>query len=134
MELFIGNLDPETTEGQLRTLFKGFDKQAVFRIIMLETSEDEEIFIYGLVIIESDRLAKKAIKKLNYKKLNDKPVLIREFQYRASQNDKRALNWRMKQWQAQERRSRERRKNRKVMKNLDDYEITGIADYAKKYD
>lgn len=133
MELFIGNLDLETTELQLRTLFKGFNKQATFRIVSLEEIEGEEYFIYGMVTIESKRLAKKAIKKLNFKKLNGRLVIIREFHYRACQNDKRALNWRMKQWQEKERRARERRKNRKVTKNLEDYEIVSGTGYVTKY-
>ncbi len=134
MELFIGNLDPETTELHLRTLFKGFDKQATFKIVSLEEIEGEEDLIYGLITIESSRLAKKAIKKLSFKKLNDRLVIIREFHYRASQNDKRALNWRMKHWQERERRARERRKNRKVTKNLEDYEIiSDTAGYATKH-
>jgi len=133
MELFVGNLDPETTEYQLREFFKGFDKQATFKIVMLEEADSNEGFVYGLITIESDRLAKKAMKKLNYKRLNERLILIREFQYRASQNDKRALNWRMKEWLERERRGRERRKNRKVTRNPEDYEIIADSDYFRKH-
>jgi len=133
MELFVGNLDPETTEHQLREYFKGFDKQATFKIVSLEEIDHDEGLIYGLITIESDRLAKKAIKKLNYKRFRNRLVVIREFHYRASQNDKRALNWRMVEWLNKERRGRERRKNRKVIKNAEDYEIVGNADYLRMH-
>jgi len=78
-------------------------------------------------------LAKKAIKKLNYKRFKNRLIVIREFHYRASQNDKRALNWRMVEWLNKERRGRERRKNRKVIKNAEDYEIVGDADYLRMH-
>jgi len=133
VELFIGNLEMEVSEGDLRLLFKGYDKQATFKIVRMEGEEGVGSLVYGIVSIESERLAKKAIKKLNYKKVRDHMVIIREFHYRASQNDKRALNWRMKGWENEERRGIERRLKRKAVKNLDDYEVSGLSGFSRKY-
>ena len=133
MELFIGNLEMAVSEHDLRLLFKGYDKRTTFKIIRMEGEDGVADLVYGIVSIDSDRLAKKAIKKLNYKKIHGHMVVIREFHHRASQNDKRALNWRMKGWENEERRSRERRLKRKVVKNLDDYEISGLSGFSRKY-
>ncbi len=134
MDLFIGNLEMAVSEGDLRLLFKGYEKRTTFKIIRMEGDEEGgSNLVYGIVSIDSDRLAKKAIKKLNYKKIHGRMVIIREFHYRASQNDKRALNWRMKGWENEERRGRERRQKRKAVKNLDDYEISGMSGFSRKY-
>ena len=137
MKLFIGNLSQQVTEFDLRDFFKGFDKQATFKIVHMQEmvqGDGEEDLVYGLVSIESERLARKAIKKLNYKKLNHRVIIVREFQHRASQNDKRALNWRMQQWIDDERRGRERRKSRKIVQNLEDIQVTGNKNFSRKYD
>jgi len=120
------------SEGDLRLLFKGYDKRTTFKIIRMEGEEGAGNLVYGIVSIDSDRLAKKAIKKLNYKKIHGRMVVIREFHHRASQNDKRALNWRMKGWENEERRGRERRQKRNAVKNLDDYQITGMSGFSRK--
>jgi len=133
VELFIGNLESKVSEGDLRLFFKGYDKQATFKIIRMEGGEGVYDLVYGIVTIKSSRLGKKAIKKLNYTKLHSNLVIIREFHYRASQNDKRALTWRMKGWENEERRNRERRQKRKLVKNLDDYEISGLSGFPRKF-
>lgn len=135
MEIFVGNLDEKISEPQLRLFFKGYDKQAKFKLVHLKEELPggrEDTLVYGVVSIPSERLAKKALKKLNFKKLNNKPVIVREFQFRASQNDQRALNWRLKEWLKDERRGKDRRRKLKEVKSLDDLEVTGFEQLSRK--
>lgn len=111
MEIFVGNLGSHVSEKELQRFFKGYDKQATFQIFKL-ICNDGAIY-YGLVDIESDKLALKAINKLNHKPLDGRHVILREFQYRAGNNERRALNWRTLAWERVERRAEERRQQRK---------------------
>ena len=113
MEVFVENLTSRVNEKELRRFFKGYDKQATFQISKLIFNAGT--LYYGIVDIKSDRIALKAIKKLNHKVLDGRHVILREFQYRAGNNDRRALNWRSRVWESIERRANERRqKNKKV--------------------
>jgi len=129
MELFIGNLSAGTRQHDLLKFLGSFGKQASvsLRKIKFETS----VYYYAHVEIESDKLALKTIKKLHGKKLNGKPVLIREFEYRAGNNDRRSLNWRHILWKKIERRLDERRHRSKLFERKEP-EFVGYNNLAKK--
>ena len=130
MELYVGPLSSNATVKELQGFFKGFEKKAEFRIMKLLRNTGPHFF--GIVEIESDRLASKAIKKLHSKKLNQRRVIVREYEYRASSNDRRALNWRTVEWEKVERRSDERRQKFRVGKQRD-LEFDGYGEMAVKH-
>ncbi|MDT8404350.1 RNA-binding protein [Sulfuriflexus sp.] len=111
MEIFVGNLSANVTEKELQRFFKGYDKQASFKVIKL--IGNNVALYYGLANIAPDKLALKAIRKLNNKSLAGRRVALHEFQYRAGNNERRALNWRNVTWQKVERRLNERRQKQK---------------------
>lgn len=107
MDLYIGNISPNTTRAQLQTFFVGFDKNATFKIKRVKS--DYQLFVFGLVSIPSERLARKAIKRLNLKRMEGKLIVVREYIHRVSNNDRRNLDWRNRKWMSRERRANERR-------------------------
>lgn len=131
MELFVGNLPLDVSLSQLEAFFGRLAKNAEFQLIRLE--KDERELVYAHVIMPSDRAAGKAIKKLNGKLLGGHHAIVREYMYRAGNNDRRALNWRLKPWQNSERRTTERRVKRKELE--DDFmpEYTGYAHLSQKH-
>lgn len=109
MEVFIGNLSPNATLSDLIVFFKGFSSKAKFHIIE-KRQEGGGKFRYGIAYFDSDKLALKAIKKLNQKPLRGERVVLREYFHRNYSNERRALNWREKPWHGEERRQQERRR------------------------
>ena len=120
MEVFIGNLSSTTTLNDVMHFFKGFAKKARFRMVnhKLETGERS---YYAVADFENDKLALKAIKKLNGGVIRGEIVTMREFIHRTYTNERRALNWRDKTWDGPERRRNERRK-KVVTEKKDDFE------------
>ena len=129
MELFVSNITADTREIELRKFFGSYAKNATFSLRKFKF--DHETYFCAQVDIESEKLALKAIKKLHGKKLNGKPVSIREYEYRAGNNDRRALNWRELFWSHVERRFSERRQHAKqFIRN--EPQFTGYNNLAKK--
>jgi hypothetical protein len=64
---------------------------------------------HGKVSIEPDALGERVIERLHDTQFRDSVLVVREFVTRINNNDRRALNWRMKNWDGGERRLRERR-------------------------
>ena len=108
MDIYVGKLPDFATINELKRFFKGYDKQARFDIKQI-VGKDGNFITYGFVVIPSERLAQKAIKRLHMKKFMDTPVTVREYECRASGNDRRQLGWRRKLWLGEERRLVERR-------------------------
>lgn len=129
MEIFVGNVSPKTRSSELKAFFKGFDKDARFDVVRLKGDYDTVVF--GYVVIPSERLARKAIRKLHLKVLGERRVIVREFHHRAAGNDRRELSWRLKPWQQGERRGTDRRVKRR---NIKEQEITisGYSNLARK--
>jgi len=107
MEIFVGNLPQDATEHELNNLFKGY-KHSAFRIIT-KRGDNGRPFRFGLGEIRPERAAQKAIKRLNTHPLRGHRLVVREFFYRATGNERRSLNWRAKPWDGPERRGVERR-------------------------
>jgi RNA recognition motif-containing protein len=138
MEIFVGHLPENATPADLKAFFKGYGKQT--RCIIVEIlHNDRTITRHGYVVIEPDRAAHKAIKRLSLKRLNGQRVAVREYIHRAYANDRRALGWRHKPWRAAERRMDERRKPGKIRsvwgaRGQDVPEFHGYKALAIKYD
>jgi hypothetical protein len=81
-----------------RAQYEVFDKLTMFGIVR-----------HGKVNIEPDALGERVIERLNNTQFRDSVLQVREFVTRINNNDRRALNWRMKNWGGGERRLRERR-------------------------
>ena len=121
MEVFIGNLAPNATLTDLIGFFKGFSNKAKIRIVE-KRQEDGSKVRFGIADFESDKLALKAIKKLNQTSLRGDLVVLREYLHRYYGNERRAVNWRDKPWDGVERRQLERRKKEtpKAADNFDE--------------
>jgi RNA recognition motif-containing protein len=120
MDVFVGNITPHTTLNDVMSFFKGFAKKARIRMVDQKLENGKRAY-YAIAAFDSDKLAQKAIKKLNGVPLNGQRVLLREFVHRSYSNERRALNWRDKPWDGPERRKSERRKKPQAKKR-DDFE------------
>lgn len=130
MELYVGPLSSRVTVSELERFFKGFEKKASFSIMKLIRSSGPHYF--GVVEFESERLARKAMKKLHSSKFNEHRVIVREYEHRASSNDRRALNWRELTWAKLERRDLERRKKSRIGKT-NEPEFDAYDNFAVKH-
>lgn len=77
---------------------KIFQKSGTIESISILTLRDTQrntIEYHGLVTIDSDAAAKRAIKQLNKKAFKNKPIIIREYFHRSWHNDPRVN---MHQW------------------------------------
>lgn len=145
MEVFIGNLSERVTLTDLTAFLKTFANKARIRIVD-KRQEDGSRIRYGIADFDSDKLALKAIKKLNQKVLRGNPVVMREFFHRRYSNERRALNWREIPWSGPERRKDERRRNevaksqdafrdmleQNAKKEPENIRISGYAQLARK--
>ena len=129
MELFVGNISADTRERELREFFGDYAKDA--KITLHKLKLGYSTYFYARVDIKSEKLALKAIKKLHSKKLSGRSVPIREYEYRAGNNDRRTLNWREISWQQIERRFNDRRQHAKLFLRTEP-EFSGYDQAAKK--
>lgn len=119
MEVYIGNISPNTTLNDVVNFLKSFAKKAHVRIVdhPLENGGHAR---YALADFDADKLALKAIKKLDGATLHGNTVVMREFIHRSYYNERRAVNWRDKPWDGPERRKLERRQKVHI-KEKDDF-------------
>jgi RNA recognition motif-containing protein len=113
MDIYVGKLPDFATIIELKKFFKGYDKQARFDLRRCKGKDGSQI-TYGFVSIASERLANKAVKRLHMKKFMGTSVSVREYEHRASGNDRRQLGWRKKLWLGEERRQIDRREAKVV--------------------
>ena len=119
MKILIANLPPGITELELLDLLKPYHKrEGLLLQIIDQKSEDGTHHLYAIADIHHERLAVKALKKLDGKPLRSNKLCLREFQHRTYSNERRALGWRNRAWNAKERRLRERR--RQTWQQVDD--------------
>ncbi len=109
MEVYVGCLTPQTTRNDVVTFLKGFARDARIRMVDQALEGDQRAY-YAIADFDSDRLALKAIKKLDGGVLRGEKVKLREYFHRSYSNERRALNWRDRPWSGLERRNHERRK------------------------
>ncbi|HEY0633769.1 MAG TPA: hypothetical protein VGE00_00190 [Gammaproteobacteria bacterium] len=109
MDVFIGNLSHETSLRDLVTFFRSLAGNARFQLFDKQYVDGTHLR-FAVATIEPDKLAIKAIKKLNNQMLNGEAIVVREFLYRSYSNERRSVGWRNKPWHAIERRDLERRR------------------------
>jgi RNA recognition motif-containing protein len=120
MELFIGNLSPKVTLGELVAFFKGFSKMARFRLEQ-KRLEEGTVLHYAVAAFENDKQALKMQAKFQGAELHGRELVIREYLHRSYNNERRAVNWREKPWRAGERR-RDDRRFKVVVEPQDEFE------------
>ncbi len=108
MELFIGNLPPETSAVELRKLLGQADKKARYQICQ-KTLRDGTVKCFGKALIDSDKLARELIHLLNDSMFNDARLEVRPFIERSHIRDQRGPLWSGKPWTGLDRRKTDRR-------------------------
>ncbi|MBU2652407.1 MAG: RNA-binding protein [Bacteroidetes bacterium] len=76
MNIYVGNLDFKVTEQQLEKIFSEFGQVESARIITDKFSGRSKGF--GFVVMEDDSEANNAIKSLNGKDFNSRPLTVNE--------------------------------------------------------
>ena len=74
MNLFIGNLNPETTASKLRPLFAEFGEIVSAKVIIDKFSNRSKGF--GFVEMPNDEAAEKAIKELNGSHMDNRAISV----------------------------------------------------------
>ena len=127
MDIYVGNIPKGTRPAELRKLLKDSVKKCLFRRVFNKVLSlgrlDNDVGIdictqkkgdanyrYGLVSIQSDRLAQVAFDSIDGTAIRGERLYIRKFASRSHRNDRRADNWRELPWHRTERRSIDRRK------------------------
>lgn len=109
MELFIGPLTGNIMCADIKTFLKGFNQRCSVQIFSRRDKYLREAYRYAVVDIEPERLARKALKRLNMKPLDSLRVIVRAFSHRTYNNERRDVSWRGKNWCSGERRNIDRR-------------------------
>lgn len=105
--------------------------------VMIYKDSNADISPYhGLVRIEPDSVAKRAISKLNRKPLKGKHITVREYHYRSWRNDPRITNKMLYTKFHEDRRLVERRLNKLevVEEQIEKISITGVKDFHRRMD
>lgn len=133
MDVFVGNLHPKARPTDLESFFGGFSKNAQFKIVT-KYYDNGTSYRFGMVSFDSQRVAEKAIKKLNNQYLMGKPTIVREYFHRSYHNERRDINWRSKEWDTNERRGTDRRRREVENPNKAEQElrVKAYRDLAKK--
>ena len=122
MELFVGNLPPNTGLGELIAFFKGFSSKGDFHL-KKKTLDNGETVFYAVIGFENDKYAEKLLEKFSGREFKGRVLDIREYYHRSYNNERRAVNWREKPWRAGERRRNDRRLiEGQPVSNRDDFE------------
>jgi len=110
MEVYIGELPPEVTPADLAEFLWGVHKKIRVEIVKRQFTDGTEAR-FAVVHYPTERAGRKAINRLNGKRLGGVPMEVREFQHRAYANERRTLGWRdQHRSEGEERRRRERRR------------------------
>lgn len=110
MDLYIGNISSNTTEIEItQFICHNAGVKSFSRIHIVQEHKGGKINRYALVGIELAKQARNAISKINGMVLRGERLLVREYNYRTSNNERRDLNWRTRVWPGDERRMIERR-------------------------
>jgi hypothetical protein len=142
--LIIPNIPIETTYNDIRNFLspalKGFwpfvkkgKIEKVKILIYKDTSNNDKIEHHALVTVISESVGTRIIKKLNRKRLLDKPVNIRPYEIRSWQNDRRHNHSIIKDKNDEGNRRSDRRRG-KALEEITDVNpiFTGLKEYAKK--
>lgn len=125
MMIYIGNLTKVDRAEDLSEFLSSISNQIKIKIIKL-TNKYTTLY-HGLVEMNSDRQARKAIRVLSSIRFNGRYLTAREYVHRASNNDRRDIGWRTRQWSSYDRRMHERRNRwESVIVDTHEFEKSGI--------
>jgi RNA recognition motif-containing protein len=108
MDVYVGNIPDTIKVIDLERLLRPLDRQVQIRLHH-HNGKQGPAACYCVCTFSTERLARKAIKKLDGYLLFGRALSVREFLYRSYSNERRALGWRNRPWDGVERRSGERR-------------------------
>lgn len=129
MEVYIGNLAAKVTYSDLIHFFKGFSSKARIRIVEKRQQNGSKVH-FGIAEFDSDKLARKAIRKLHRQPLFGRQIVLHEYLHRCYANENRAVNWRTLPWRGVERRKQDRRKQQSL-RPVADYDLLWESLYTK---
>ena len=87
MNIYVGNLSFDTTEADLRRIFKAHGE--VSSIIIIQDRVSENALGFGFVEMPDAKKARKAAKALNGTTINERSVIVSEAQ---SKGDRRSIS------------------------------------------
>ncbi len=108
MEIYVGILEKDIDDYDLRKFFNIVGNQARFKVITHDHGNGIKSH-YGLVEVDSEKLGFQLIARFNGRSIKGCKVVVREYIRRNYSNDQRAINWREVDWQKDERRNDDRR-------------------------
>ncbi len=126
MDVFVGNLAETVTAADLMRLLLPFDRQVQVKLEQQQYKGGAPVK-YGVCTFSSERLAHKALKKLNGSPLLGRELSVREYLYRSYSNERRALGWRSRPWDGLERRGGERRSGTVLVAAADIFDVEEVA-------
>ncbi len=122
MDVFVGNAPSSFTREILHQLFIRTVAKPGSKLLFWKPKNRHQIQIkqfvkqvfgkprrYFVVHIETSNLALLAIKRLNFKVVDGRRLIVREYHSRGYMNERRVINWREQPWSKIERRKSERR-------------------------
>lgn len=111
LELFVGSV-------LKRTLFVPSGRVVKSEILALKDTKTQLIEYHGLVHIEPDKAARRAIKQLNGKRFHNRPVMVREYVDRSWRNDRRENHAEVFDENRHGKRKGDRRRNLEIVQDL----------------
>jgi RNA recognition motif-containing protein len=112
-ELFVGNLPLGVGVVELCALLNRFGEHFSARML-IKNFENGETCRFCIASFDSQRLARKAAKKLRKTKRGASPLEVHEYMHRTYSNERRDLHWREQAWDNEDRRGHERRRQEHV--------------------
>lgn len=112
-EILISNLPGEVAMVELCALLNRFGKHFSLKMLKKEFENGEKCR-FCIASFDSERLARKATKRLRKPKRGVTPLEVHEYIHRSYSNERRDLGWREQEWDDDERRSHERRRQEHV--------------------
>ncbi len=86
MNIYVGNLDYQVTDDQLKEMFAGYGEVESARIIMDRYTDRSKGF--GFVEMSDKEQASKAIEELNGKELNGRAITVNEARPKAQRDNR----------------------------------------------
>ena len=113
VEILVSNLPDEIGVFELGILLSDFIGHFHLKIFD-KAFENGEQCRFCIATFDSERLARKATKKLRKSKFGKRQLEVHKYIYRTYSNERRDLHWRDLEWNDKERRDHERRRQEHI--------------------